>query len=123
MAKLQLRQVWINLLSTGAAVHAYSSDRGRETSVDGEVRKYAGGRLRAISSVGTRGSFAFKLRDVTDNDIEVLKTWYGKPVVVRDHRGRRYFGVFFAVNESERKDTTLWDASINLQEITYIEGV
>lgn len=122
MAKLRLHQVWINLLSTGAAVHAYSSDRGRETSIDGEVRKYAGGRLRAISSVGTRGSFVFKLRDVTNDDIERLKSWYGQPVCVRDHRGRRYFGVYFNVAETERTDTTLWDASITVQEITYTEG-
>lgn len=122
MAKLELRQVWINLMSTGAAVHAYSSDRGRETSVDGEVRKFAGGRLRAISSEGQRGTFAFKLRDVTNDQIEILKSWYGKLVCVRDHRGRRYFGVYFAAPETERKTTTLWDVSINLQEVTYEEG-
>lgn len=123
MAKLELRHVWINLLSTGIAVHAYSSDRGRETGVDGEVRKYAGGRLRAVSSVGTRGTFAFKLRDLSDADIERLKSWYGQPVVVRDHRGRRYFGVYFGLQESERKTKTLWDAALVLQEITYSEGV
>lgn len=123
MAKLELRQVWINLLSSGVAVHGWSSDRGRETSVDGEVRKYAGGRLRAVSSVGTRGSFAFKLRDITNNDIEMLKSWYGQPVVVRDHRGRVYFGVFFSVQETERKDVSLYDASLTLQEITYTLGV
>jgi hypothetical protein len=122
MAKLELRQVWINLLSTGAAVHAYSSDRGRGTSVDGEVRKFAGGRLRGISSEGQRGQFTFKLRDVTNDDIETLKSWYGRPVIVRDHRGRRYFGLYFSVDENERKAIDLWDVTLTVQEITYVEG-
>lgn len=123
MAMITLNQVWLNRLSDGAlVVHAYSSDRGRGTGMAGEVRQFAGGRQRPIVREGVRGTFTFKLRDLTDDDIESVKENYGVPVCVRDHRGRVYFGIYFASEETERKDKELWDLSINVQEITYEVG-
>lgn len=123
MASVTLGQVWINLLSTGEAVHAYSSDRGRATSMAGEVRQYAGGRQRPVSVEGVRGEFTCKLRDVTDMQIEQLKAWYGEPVCVRDYRSRVYFGVYWALTERERRTEDLYDVDIRIQEITYKVGL
>lgn len=122
MAMVTLHEVWINLLSTGEAVHAYSSDRGRVTGMTGDVRQYAGGRQRAVSTEGVKGQFTFKLRDVTDDDIELLKSWYGDPVCVRDYRGRVYFGVFWSLTETERGHIELYDVALTVQEITYVVG-
>lgn len=122
MAVVTLGQVWINLLSTGEAVHAYSSDRSRTTSMAGDVRQYAGGRQRPVSVDGIKGEFVCKLRDVTDEDIELLKSWYGDPVCVRDFRSRVYFGVYWSLAERERRTANLYDVDIRVQEITYVRG-
>lgn len=122
MAMISLRQVWINLLSTGEAVHAYSSDRGRSREQQGDVRQYASGRFRPVSVEGVRGQVVFKLRDVTETDIETLESWFGEPVCVRDYRGRVFFGVYFGFAEDERKDKTLYDLSLALHQITYTLG-
>lgn len=123
MATITLRQVWINLMSTGQAVHAYSSDRGRGRSIDGEVRKYASGRMRPVVSEGVHGQVAFKLRDVSGQDVTTLESWFGEPVCIRDYRGRVYFCVFFSLTEVERKTRDLYDIDISAQEITYQLGV
>ncbi len=123
MAMITLGRVWINLLATGESINAYSSDRSRGTGINGTVNQYAGGRFRPTTIEGVRGSFAFKLRDVTELQIETLKTWYGQPVVVRDHRGRVYFAVFFNLAETERRDTSLYDVALTIEEITYTLGV
>ncbi len=123
MAMVTLNQVWINLLSTGEAVHAYSSDRSRATGITGDVRQYAGGRQRAVSTEGIRGQVTFRLRDITNEDIETLKSWYGQPVCLRDYRSRVYFGVYFSISESERRTQDLFDIAMTVQEITYVVGV
>jgi hypothetical protein len=123
MAKITLCQVWVNLMATGQAVHAYSSDRSRGRAVEGQVRKYAAGRMRPVVSEGVRGTFSFKLRDVSGGDVATLESWFGLPVCVRDYRGRVFFGVYFELSESERRTRDLYDITINLQEITYQLGV
>lgn len=123
MATLTLRKVWINLMETGASVSANSSDRGRSKGIDGAVQKFAGGRQRSISAVGVKGTFAFTLRDVNDETLNTLTLWMGQTVCLRDHRGRKYFGVYYDLAEEERKDLDLYDVSLTLNEVTYQEGV
>lgn len=124
MATLQLTKVWVNLLASGAAVSAQSAPgRAREHDMDGEVRTYAGGRQRAITTAGERGSFGFTLVDVSLTTVDLLRAWVGKPVQVRDHRGQRFFGVFFSVTTAEAKDPALYNATMALRVVTVSEGV
>ncbi|MET8908392.1 hypothetical protein [Micromonospora sp. NPDC004551] len=125
MAILNLTQVWINRLDTGEAVSAYSAPgRDRSQSKQGEVRTYAGGRQRAITKAGARGAFDFTLRRVTLAQVELLESWIGIPVQVRDHRGQRFFGVFFEVPAVEHQDDrNRYDVPLALRTITAAEGV
>lgn len=123
MAVISLHQVWINLLSTGESVVAYSTDRAYARASDGGVRKYAGGRLRNISSAGTTGQFNVKLRDVTQPQLNTLDAWKEQEIQFRDHRGRKIFGVFHALAITERKVVSLYDVSLVIEEITYNEAV
>ena len=122
MATLILDRVWVTLVETGVSVSAYSSDRSRSAGMEGTVQRFAGGRQRAITSVGVRKEFSFKLRDLTETQIQTLEGWLGQTVVVRDHRGRKHFGVFFGYTEDERKVKTLYDVSLTLTNVTYQEG-
>jgi len=123
MAILLLTKLWVNRLDTGEGVSAYSTDRGRGHSNDGEVRVYAGGRRRAIISAGESGVFKFKMVDVPTVDMETLREWKGAVVEVRDHRGQRFVGTYFQVDIGEDKISTLYTVSIDLQTLSFEEGV
>lgn len=129
MAALTLDRVWVNRLDSGEAVSAGSWDRSQNYEKPGEVRNYAGGRQRAISTPGERGTFAFTLRKVPLPAVNTLRAWKGLPVQVRDHRGQRWFGVFFSVGVMEPlvppgPVTGYWyDVALTLRTITAVEGV
>jgi hypothetical protein len=125
MATLTLTKIFINLLSTGASVSAYSQpDRPATYEKRGDVRIYAGGRLRSVTQEGTPGTFSFVLIDVTRTQITLLRNWAGLPVQVRDNRSRIFQGVFYKVDEHERRnEPTLYDVPIELNVITFVEEI
>ena len=122
MPTLALGKLWINRLDSGASVSAQSAGRGRTHDQAGEVRTYAGGRQRAVTVAGERGQFTFRLADVSLTTVELLRSWVGSDVQVRDHRGQRFFGVYFAVTIVEDKDPNLYDVAIVLRTVTVVEG-
>lgn len=125
MATLTLAKLWVNLLSTGASVSAYSQP-GRLATYEkrGDVRVYAGGRLRSITQEGAPGTFSFVLLDVVRAQIDLLQSWAGLPVQVRDNRSRIFNGVYYHVDEAERfAEPTLYEVPITLNVITFVEGV
>jgi hypothetical protein len=124
MATLALTKLWINLLVNGAAVSAQSDPRrARQHAQTGEVRTYAGGRQRSVTTVGERGVFSFTLVDVSMVTVELLRLWVGQVVQVRDHRGQRFFGVFYTVAPVEEKDPALYSLPLELHVVTTTEGV
>ena len=84
---LSLTKLWINLLSSGAAVSAYSNDRSGAFTNIGEVKQMAGGRQRGISVVGEAGVYQFTLVDVPIADVDTLRLWKGQTVQVRQQPG------------------------------------
>jgi hypothetical protein len=122
MPILTLSKLWINRLDNGQAVSAQSAGRGRSHDQAGDVRTYAGGRQRAVTIAGERGTFTFRLADVTLPTVELLRSWVGLDVQVRDHRGQRFFGVFFGVTVVEHKDPSLYEVAIVLRTVTVVEG-
>lgn len=125
MATLNLTAIWINLMSSGAAVSAQSAQgRGEGYTTAGSVRSYAGGRQRSVMTVGEAGSYAFVLRLVPRSTVDTLRTWAGQAVQVRDNKGRRFFGVYYALAISEWVDSsTVWDLAITLSVVTANEAV
>ncbi len=123
MAILQLDRVWLHLVSTGEAAAAFSTGRGRDHAMDGEVRTYAGGRQRAVGTEGVKGQYAVTLRLLSKSTVEKLESWIGQHVQLRDHRGQRFFGAYFAVTPIEQPEPTLWDVAIVLLLVTVDEGV
>jgi hypothetical protein len=125
MATLTLDRSWLNRLDTGEAISGYSDpDRQRRRGVEGEARRYAGGRIRSFSRAGLGGTFTFAFRLQTLATVEKLETWVA-PVTVqyRDHRGQRFFGVFYEVPPVERKEIGWYDIPLTLHILTIAEGV
>lgn len=121
--KLILSRVWINLVDTGQGVSAYSSrEKNLTRSMKGEVRQYANGRMRSVTSKGIRGSFQFTLEDMSLANINVLEGWLSQTVVLRDTRGRRFFGVIFEISVSDRRNVNYYVVNLTLNEVSYTEG-
>ena len=124
MPTLTLTKTFVNLVSTGAAVSGQTSrGRGETYQLPGEVRTYAGGRRRAITGVGEAGTYTFTLLLVSRTSADTLRGWKGQLVQVRDHRGRKFYGVYFETPTAEYVDRSLWNVSITLSIVTYDEGV
>lgn len=122
---LTLNLLWINRLDTGEAIAAGSSpsDRGQQHSKQMVVREYANGRLRAISTGGHSARLAYRLMKITQAQKDLLVSWKGVPVQVRDYRGQKFFGVFAEVDVTEYEQPDLYTAGFTLQTITVVEGV
>jgi hypothetical protein len=123
MASVDLAYTWVNLLSTGESVKGYTArGRSHDRAGDGETRRMAGGRFRAIGTLGTRRSQQFAIRDLSLADVDTLESWIGQTVVIRDNRGRRMFGVYWSVPTSDRMDPNYYDVALSVTEVTYEEG-
>lgn len=125
IATLTLTKLWINLLSTGEAVSAQTQPGRPSTfSLKGEVLSFAGGRQRSVVAEGESGTFTFTLQDVTLTQRDTLRLWFGLNVIVRDHRGQMFTGVFYAASVAERiYEPTLYEITITMQTTTTAEGV
>jgi hypothetical protein len=123
MATVTLAKVFVNLLETGEYITAFSTGRSRAYGIPGEVRSYAGGRQRAVTRAGTSTTFAVTLRDLTLAQVTTLEEWAGHAVLVRDHRGQSFTGVYFGVAVDEDYGPVLYDASIEVRSLTVEAGV
>lgn len=122
MVAVILDRTFVNLVSTGETVSAKTGrGRSREYQTTGSVEAFAGGRYRSISTEGLSGKQSFVLRDVTDDDIDTLKSWIGQTVLIRDNRGRRMFGTYYTVAYSDRM-STYYDVQLDVTEVSYQEG-
>lgn len=124
MTILNLDKLWLNRMDTGEAISAAS---GRTPSsgysIDGQVRTYASGRRRAISTEGLQVEVERTLVALDYDTKELLITWQGALVQLRDYRGGKWYGVFFAVAVGEYMRPDLYQATITLLGTTVTEGV
>jgi hypothetical protein len=126
---LILDKVWLVNLTTGEMM-GLGSDPSRSWNghVDGAVRKYAGGRQRAVGSVGLANTWKITLVEMTQAQCEKLETWMGQGVTVfvRDARGQSLYATFFAVDRGENFGVypyVTYDCSIEYGRVDVVEGV
>ena len=122
---LPLVRMWINRLDTGAGISAPTARGSRtqtfETPV--EVRTYANGRRRSISTPGEAGTVGFRLVLIDLATLTELRTWAGLAVQVRDWRGQKWFGTFASLEVGEYTPATLYSATVTVETTTVTEGV
>jgi hypothetical protein len=121
---LTLNRLWLNRIDTGEAISGGSGrDRSTGWSIDGSVRTFASGRRRSIAVAGVRGEVPRTMVALDLATKDLLVSWLGTQVQMRDHRGQKWFGVFYAVDVAEYMHPGLYSATITLQSVTTIEGV
>lgn len=123
MAMLTLTQMWINLASTGQSIYAPTMGNESITGLEGSVRTYAGGRQRAVGREGIGGQLERTLRIRTSVIADLLESWEGQTVMVRDARGQWWWGVFWKVTRHAIKGSALYDLTITVNLVTQAEGV
>lgn len=124
MTVLALNRLWLNRADTGDAISGASGkDRATSYAMDGEVRKYASGRMRSVVTAGLRVDVTRSLVALDYATKEKLVGWLGLNVQLRDHRGNKWFGVFFAVDVTEYQRPDLYAAAVTLHTTTTVEGV
>lgn len=124
MTTLVLTRLWLTRLDTGEQI-SMASGRDRDTnhSIDGAVRTYASGRRRAISTAGVKGEITRRGVAIDHATKEKLIGWLGVHCQLRDHRGNKWFGVFFSIGVGEYMRPDLYSAAITLETTTTTDGV
>lgn len=130
MATVQLTRFWMTNIVTQESLGAFSEGgRDRSHSVKGEVRTYAGGRQRAVGSLGSSDTWSVTLAELSPADVALLEDWVtaGVTVFARDHRGQSMYATFFEMGIKENMAQTwqyaTYTASITLQRVDVTEGV
>lgn len=124
-----LTKVWVTNVTTGDMVGAQSDPtRTWKSTVDGSVRKYAGGRMRAVGSLGHAIAWTLTLVELTQAQCEQLETWMaqGVTVFVRDARGQSMYGTFFELDRTENfgvYPTATYTATMEIDRVDVVEGV
>jgi hypothetical protein len=126
---VNLTRMWlVNVVTVETLSAQTDPTRSQSYSVDGAVRTYAGGRQRAVGSVGLHGSWKFTLVELVLSQIDTLQAWMdaGITVLARDHRGQSMYGTFFQIDVGENMGTGLlstYTAALELQTVSVVEGV
>lgn len=120
MAGITLDRLYLHRADDLATYLAfYTSGRGDQRSLDGEVRAYANGRNRIITRAGTARSLPVTVRQATDADLDTLEEWRGELLMLRDHRGRLVYGTYFTLAVADYKDRSGYDVSLEFVESTH----
>jgi hypothetical protein len=127
---IQLTKMWLTSVVSAESLAAQTDPaRDQSYSVQGSIRTYAGGRQRAVGSIGASGTWGFTLTELTLANTLTLRTWMeaGVTVFARDHRGQSMYGTFFAVTIAENRAqlyaNATYTATIALQAVDVVEGV
>lgn len=122
MASVTLTDAWFHLADDPAQfvvmVLTGESDMTRRPT---EVRRYAGGRVRAVTRRGRTKRLNLNFELAERADLEQLEEWIGEVVMFRDPLGRLVFGVYGAVEGGEipGTDGTVLKVNLTLDEVTY----
>jgi hypothetical protein len=123
LTTLVLSKLWLNRMDTGEGI---SGAGGRQPSsgygMDGQVRTYASGRRRAVSTVGVKVEVPRTMVALDFATKEKLITWLGINCQLRDHRGNKWFGVFYDLAIAEYMRPDLYAVTITLLVTTTTEG-
>jgi hypothetical protein len=117
--------LWITDVATLVSVNVATPTRIASADLSGSVHFYAGGRRRVITTPGDTVTYPLTLQWVSDPDTLQLMAWRGRVLLMRDTLGRRVFGTYLQVDQSDvSRGAEFWhDVTITFTELDYDEGV
>lgn len=101
------------------------------STLDGEVRSYAGGRTRAVIRDQDSRTRPLTLRHLSPSELDRLMDWRGRVVLLRTTDGERMFCVYFSVGDrpmlrttpEDGSDNVTYDADVTFTRVSYDESV
>jgi len=120
------RATWITDVATSTSVQVWKTDRAESDKHDIQVRPYAGGRMRAISTPRRDRSTPLTFRRVSEVDMETLREWAGRLLLLRDAQGWRRWGTHAGIAAtcvSFAPEPPLYDVALTFTDLTYTEAV
>jgi predicted 3-demethylubiquinone-9 3-methyltransferase (glyoxalase superfamily) len=125
MSGVVLRTVWLNLAADPAQAMAFPfmSSLSVNTEQQGEVRQLANGRRRVVRRAGKGRSVELSLPNCTREQVAWLEDRLGQTMCIRDDRGRKLFGAYFALAVSEHRYNSEADVSVTCSEVSHSVAV
>lgn len=125
MAGVTLRTLWLNDADDLSDYRSFNlmAKMSVTTQKPAEVRRMAGGRRRVVTRDGTAREFDVDLPNLTRAQVEWLEDHLGRVLLVRDDRGRKMYGAYFALPDDAHAYDVESDVSLTLVEITRDEAV
>jgi hypothetical protein len=122
MATVTLTQVWFhNRSDLSDYVTLDATQLWDQTASPGQVRRFAGGRLRSITTTGNHRQLSITFELVDRDTVDQLRDWTGVTLLYRDPLGRNLFGVFHEPWILELPTTgvdSVYQVSLTFEEIT-----
>jgi hypothetical protein len=128
VASVTLNRVWLHLASDPSqqlGLPRVGDGREYEDELDGEVRTYAAGRRRLITTPARVRAVTGLELVVTVAQYAVLNSWVGQIVLYRDGHGVKQYGALLATPWKPLQDngTARRVVTLELPEVTFSEAV
>lgn len=125
MTTLTLTKGWLLRVSTGETFGAQTSrDTGSGAyGVEGGIVNHAGGRQRSYIVEGESGTLPIEFLEVSLANIVLLRSWEGELMLYRDWRGQGMYGAYYEVGQVVRPEPLVYNAKIQLNLLTFAEGI
>jgi hypothetical protein len=123
-ASTTLKTVWINLASDLSQYQSFSYMSALKVQTDqpGEVRRYAGGRMRIVRRANTVARLiTCTLPQCTRAQIAWLETNVGQLMCFRDDRGRKVWAAYLSMPVDENQYNTDGNITLALSEVTHTD--
>lgn len=108
-------------------VQVFKVDRSEQDAAGVAVRIYAGGRRRIITTPADVRSTSLTLQRVSASDVETLRGWRGRVLLLRDFQGWRRFGTFAEIASQSvfqgLSAPPLYTVTLTWTDVDYNEGV
>lgn len=123
MAMVTLTRTWLSLAGDPSQSIVFDRETGgRQPQPLGEVRKYANGRLRYVGTAAAVESVPLSFRTTSMATADLLQSWTGQTLCLRDTRGRKLFVQLLAVTETDLPASYV-KLDLALSTVTYSEAV
>lgn len=124
MASVDLETVLMGPVDDLAASVALEVDALADTlDVLGELRVYAGGRTRIVRRAARLRSVPVSFDVVRDRPlVELVRSWAGRLVLLRDPYGRVVYGTYLRVEVAERIPVDVVAVRLEVSAVSWEEG-
>lgn len=128
MATVTLEDLWLHEANDNTVyLTALLTGERETTSKSGEVRRYAGGRLRSVVRAGSSQTLEVELRLADRADVDQLRDWVeaGTQLMYREPRGRKLWGAIFDLDVTERPGVAddVADVQFTFRQTSFTEAV